>query len=114
MGKSLQDLIDALKAADPDRVLPLGFKRPHSYRGYYEDLAFEPAAGVRVGDMLAAARGAVGETFGGWKGGEYVMSEYSTVWLAYRGRCGETVGPFLLALMLGAPPPFDDGTDSWA
>lgn len=60
---TLDELIAALDAADPDLVLPDGFTNPHSYRGYYEQLAFEPAQDVRVADMLADAREALGTTY---------------------------------------------------
>lgn len=48
----LGDLIDRLKAEDPNKGVPLGFKNPHSYRGYYDCLAFEPAENVTVASML--------------------------------------------------------------
>ncbi len=104
---TLKHLIERLSHEDPKRVVPLGFRHPHSYRGYYEDLAFEPAENVTVGEMLTAARSASGATFQGWKGGDYEMNEWTTVWLAKRGATGETLGPILLDLMLasreGAP-----------
>ena len=54
----LQELIDALETYDPSIVVREGFAEPHSYRGYYEQLAFEPAYGVTIGSMLSAARSA--------------------------------------------------------
>ncbi|MFC9490722.1 hypothetical protein ACFTZM_32240, partial [Streptomyces hydrogenans] len=63
----LGELITALEAADPDLVLPDGFTHPHSYRGYYHELAFEPAHNATVGEMLADARSALGTTYTGWK-----------------------------------------------
>lgn len=101
---TLKAVIERLeKEKDPERVVPLGFARPHSYRGYYEDLAFEPAENVTVRSMLEAARSAIGQTFGGWKGGDYTMDEWTTVWLASPGDTGETLGPVLLDLMLREP-----------
>jgi hypothetical protein len=99
----LGELIAALEAAAPDTIVPVGFGKPHSYRGSYEDLAFEPVANVRVADMLAAARSALGETFEGYKGGDNTMNAYSDVWLAYYGHTGESIGPVLLSYMLGNP-----------
>jgi len=98
---TLKELIETLEKADPNKVVPLGFRRPHSYRGYYTDLAFAPAKNITVGEMLACAQSALGKTFDGYKGGEYTMSEYTTVWLAEWGCCGEGIGPVLLAYMLG-------------
>lgn len=100
----LGELIDALKAVvdqNPDAVVPDGFCNPHSYRGYYEQLAFEPAQNVRVRDMLLDAEHALGSTFQGWKGGDYTMDEHTDCWLAHRGDSdGEMLGPLLLRLML--------------
>lgn len=98
---TLGELIETLAAEDPARVLPLGFNNPHSYRGYYTDLAFETASNISVGDMLTAARSALGATYQGHKGGDFTMNEYTDVWLSERGTAsGETIGITLLRLML--------------
>ena len=98
---SLGEIITRLKQADPEQVLPIGFAAPHSYRGYYEELAFEVRRNVTVGEMLAAAESALGTTFQGWKGGDYTMREYSSAWLVREeGYCGESLGAVLLELML--------------
>jgi len=108
---SLENLLELLRAADPRKVCPLGFRNPHSYRGYYEDLAFEPAENVTVAEMTAAAESAVGATYEGYKGGSYTMGGYTTVWLAKYGETGETLGPQFVRLILeravspGSPPP---------
>ena len=107
---SLGNLLELLRAEDPRKVCPLGFAGAHSYRGYYEDLSFEPAENVTVAQMLAHAESALGHTFEGYKGGDYKMGDYSTVWLAKYGETGETLGPTLVRLMLergrvpGGPP----------
>lgn len=100
---TLGELISALEAADPAAALPLGFSSPHSYRGDYMDLAFEPTANVTVGAMLADARAALGNTYQGHKGGDYTMGAYTACWLAENGSGdGETIGPILLTLLLAA------------
>ena len=81
----LKDLIDALAAADQEHVAPLGFGEPNSFRGDYEDVAFEPASNVTVGAMLAHAKSALGSTFYGYKGGKYTMGEYTECWIAEYG-----------------------------
>jgi len=97
----LGELIKRLEMENQIRVLPIGFKRPHSYRGHYADLAFERAENVTIGEMLTLAKSALGETFTGYKGGHYVMKEYTDVWLAEYGQGdGETIGPLLLDYML--------------
>lgn len=99
----LEDLIKMLEAEDPRKVVPYGFTNPHSYRGYYMDLAFEPASNVTVADMLEDARSALGTTYTGYKGGEFTMTEYSDCWLSEEGRSGgETIGPLLMELILRA------------
>lgn len=98
---TLGELIAALEKEDPTLVVPHGFLRPHSYRGFYHHLAFEPEENVSIGDMLAAARGALGETFQGWKGGDYQMDEGAPVWIAVEGDAnGDTIGKILLSYMI--------------
>jgi len=86
---TLGALIETLESLPQDAVIPDGFARPHSYRGVYEELAFEPQANTVVRDMLAEARGALGQVFDGWKGGEYKMYEWTPVHLANRGDTSE-------------------------
>lgn len=97
----LSELIAALEKADPEQIVPLGFADPHSYRGYYDQVAFSPRRPISVKEMLAAAKEALGSTYEGYKGGEYTMKEHTECWLAYYGECGESIGPVLLAYMLG-------------
>jgi hypothetical protein len=98
---TLGELINALEDHDPAKIVPTGFNSPHSYRGCYEDLAFEPAANATVGDMLADARAALGTTYEGWKGGQFTMRDYTDCWLSQKGDAsGESIGPTLLRLML--------------
>jgi hypothetical protein len=98
---TLIELIEYLQDFDPEHPVKLGFNNPHSYRGYYGDVAFEPVEDTTVGAMLAAAKRALGATFQGWKGGDYVMQEHTDCWLARKGKCGESIGPILLDFMTG-------------
>jgi hypothetical protein len=102
---ALGELIDRLRQEpDPLRQVRIGFRHPHSYRGYYMDLAFERAENVTVGEMLAAAESALDATFQGWKGGDYTMSGYTDTWLVEREGCvGETIGAILLDFLLQDP-----------
>jgi hypothetical protein len=101
---TLGELITALEAADPTRTVRHGFTHPHSYRGDYMDLAFDPDTDVTVADMLADARSALGTTYQGWKGGDFTMSEHTWCWLSEEGDAsGETISALLLELMLAAP-----------
>jgi hypothetical protein len=109
---TLDELISALAAEDPCRILPLGFSHPHSYRGIYSDVAFEPTRDVTVGQMLADARSAVGTTYQGWKGGDSTMDGYTDVWLSEEGSASdEQLGPILLTLLLAAGQ-LDAGTQA--
>lgn len=98
---TLSEIIGFLEEQPPEKVVPVGFEGPHSYRGYYQDLAFEPACGITVGEMLNAARSALGKTYCGYKGGEYTVDGYTTCWIAEYGCCGESVGQLLLEYMCG-------------
>jgi hypothetical protein len=101
---NLGELIARLETADPNQVVKHGFLNPHSYRGDYMDLAFEPAEDITVGEMLAAARSAVGATFQGWKGGDFVMHSDTWCWLSQQGDAsGETISALLLELILAEP-----------
>lgn len=81
----LKDLIAWLEKQPQDAVVINGFGSPHSYRGYYEDLAFAPVSVTTIGEMLSSATGAVGQVFHGWKGGEYYMNRDTLCWIAYDG-----------------------------
>jgi len=98
---TLGEIIEFLEQQPPEKVVPVGFCNPHSYRGVYEYLAFEPTCGTTVGEMLDEARSALGKTYSGYKGGEYTMDGYTDCWLAEYGCCGETIGPLLLGYMCG-------------
>jgi hypothetical protein len=101
---SLGNLIARLEREDPARVLPIGFAEPHSFRGYYDQVAFEPRRNISIGDMLAAARSALGATYEGYKGGEYTMHDYTECWVSNYGQSSDNlIGPLLLELLLAQP-----------
>ncbi|MFC8723688.1 hypothetical protein, partial [Streptomyces bacillaris] len=100
---TLDELINALYEQDRALVLPRGFNTPHSYRGFYDEIAFEPTENVTVGEMLADALSARGETYTGYKGGEYTMTRHTPCWLALQGSSGgEEITSELLADMIAA------------
>jgi len=101
----LGELITRLTQEDPAKVVARGFDSPHSYRGYYDELAFEPAESITVGAMLKAAMSAAGATFQGYKGGDFRMNAKTRVWLAEWGNVGEEIEPEMLDAMLAAPAP---------
>jgi hypothetical protein len=98
---SLGEIIERLEKEDPDRVLKIGWGEPASYRGYYEDVAFEPANDVTIGSMLENAESALGQTFSGYKGGDFKMHEHTECWIAEYGRSnGAQISDLLLDFML--------------
>lgn len=100
----LGHIIDRLRAVHPAKVCRIGFHRPHSYRGDYSDLAFEPAEAITVAEMLKAAKSAEEATYEGYKGGEYTMDEHSRCWLSRYGHGGgEVIGPVMMSLILDEP-----------
>lgn len=102
---TLGKLVEILKKHDPTKRVKYGFTYPHSYRGYYECVAFEPADNICVGGMLESAKGALGMTFVGWKGGDFPMDGDTTVFIAFEGSCGDRLEPMLLRLMLELESP---------
>lgn len=98
---TLGGLIDALAQLPPDRAIA-GLCEPHSYRGYYCDVAFEPSDEARsVADVLAEARGCMGEIFIGYKGGDYTMGRNTPVWISLYGMAS---GMRLMGLDVEADP----------
>lgn len=91
LGKMIARLEDLPSDAKIDLV------EPCSYRGYYEDLAFQLASkfwrGEReassAAELLEVAKRCMGKTYQGYKGGDYVMGETTPVWVAEYGSCGE-------------------------
>lgn len=63
-----------------------------SYRGYYEDLALEPSESpIDVSGFLSVLEAALGETFMGYKGGDFVMDEDTPLWVAEYGTTGRAI-----------------------
>lgn len=85
----LKDLISYLEFKDENAIAVNGFGAPHSYRGWYEQIAFEPVEQTTAGDMLVCAREALGKTFTGWKGGDFYMDGNSFVNIAFQNDCGQ-------------------------
>jgi len=65
---------DKLSNFQPTMVCNFGFKNPHSWRGIYMDVAFEPATNITVDEMLTAIDEACSRAFTGYKGGEFYFN----------------------------------------
>lgn len=83
----LGGLLDRLREADPEALVYL--ERPHSYRGYYADLALEPAARpIRVWELINQLSDVIDTELTGYKGGEFLMEADTPVWIAAYGNTG--------------------------
>lgn len=80
---TIQDCIAALETLDPERALPFPVY-VCSWRGIYAELALvcaENRGAVTVAGLIANLRSAIGQTFQGYKGGDYEMNEWTYVHL---------------------------------
>jgi hypothetical protein len=89
---TLGELIKQLEKQDQGRYVKRGFGQPHSYRGYYNEVAFEHASDISVASMLEHARSAIGPMFEGYKGGEYHYTPETQCWLAEYGCTDDSEG----------------------
>lgn len=86
---TLGKLIVELEKMPTETTLP-NLADPHSYRGYYEDLAFELWDGTTTaGELLDVCKDAMYQRFTGYKGGEFTMHNDTPLWVADYGCCGE-------------------------
>lgn len=87
----LGELLEFLKDVSPTRLIKFDNgdspSRPHSYRGYYEQLAFERnVVPMTVGGFLEMCQTKVlGKTFEGYKGGKYTMAAETPLWCSDYG-----------------------------
>jgi hypothetical protein len=93
---NLGEVIEKLKQCNPDKpVLIDTGEKPRSfqsYRGYYSDLAIdfdEEEKETTVAELLQMAEAANGETFTGYKGGDFTMSRSTPVWVSEYGTTGK-------------------------
>ena len=99
---TLGELIERLEMEDSNTRINIGLGNPHSYRGIFEDLAFELVEDVTIGEMLQSARSAINNTYTGWHGGDYTMTEETWVHLAEFGESGTPISNILIELLLNS------------
>lgn len=88
---TLGNLIEVLEAMPPDAHV-IGLCEPHSYRGYYTDLAFKQGTSGTTAAVLAKqCRACMGKVFQGYKGGDFVMGALTPLFLANYGECGQRI-----------------------
>ena len=78
-----------LEMTDTSFVFSQGFDTPHSYRGYYTELAFQPAEDIKLHDIIKSLDRAYIEVFEGYKGGDYKYNMTTACHLAWIGNCTE-------------------------
>jgi len=94
--RSLGEVILLLEAQPKGNIVKLDFTDEiptslDSYRGYYEDLSLDyspNAQPMTVKRLLKQFKDADGETFQGYKGGDFTMHRRTLVWVAEYGDCG--------------------------
>jgi hypothetical protein len=99
-GISLGELIAKLKKLSPSANIQFDFGSASvgildSYRGYYDQLAlgYDGSYGSTlktVGEVLLDCESAIGKTFTGWKGGDYVMDSSTSIFIANSGCTSDT------------------------
>lgn len=86
---TLRNLINKLKQMPAHAQVP-NLSNPHSYRGYYDDLAFELEAGTTTAfELRCICEKVRGTHLTGYKGGEFFMSDATPVWIAVHSFEGE-------------------------
>lgn len=106
---TLGEIIAELKKQNPDDDVEFDFvwfypKGIHSFRGYYDQLAigYEKAGDrPKVKDLLALYRASVGKVFEGYKGGGYLMTEDTAVWVGDTDETADTIIVGVVALNTG-------------
>jgi hypothetical protein len=82
--------------SDPRVYFDFAHLRPTalaSWRGSYDELALgfeEDGESRTLGEFIEMLKCADGETYTGYKGGEFVMSRHTPVWVANYGNSGDT------------------------
>lgn len=93
----LGDIIKELEKAPLEADLIFDFPERYpsgidSWRGVYAQLSiWHSSTKVTVGEFLPILKKAVGKTFQGYKGGDYIMDEGTLVHVANWGRSDSTV-----------------------
>lgn len=86
---TLGKMLSVLSKMPPDALVD-EIVYPHSYRGYYDDLAFERRGGkIAALEALKLCQSAMGKVFRGYKGGDFMMGELTPVWIAVCGNTGQ-------------------------
>jgi len=85
------ELLDYLHAKPATATVPFTLSDPHCDRGDYANLAFcKEDVPSTVADLIAVIEAAKGQTFEGYKGGDFRMSDWTDVYIGDSSYdCGE-------------------------
>lgn len=81
---------------DPEVKFDFEYLRPtglSSWRGSYDELAIEfsgEGEWIKASQFIAMLKEAVGKTYTGYKGGDFVMGKSTPMWVANYGNSGNT------------------------
>jgi hypothetical protein len=96
---TITEIINELRKIPSGTIIKHGFSNPDSYRGSYDCLGLEPVENVKVEDMITCLESAIGNTFEGYKGGDFTMYEDTECYMAEYGCCGEEINSFYVNLI---------------
>jgi len=97
---TLGDTIDLLSQFEETMIVRFDYigeegenspNNPHSYRGYYSDLALEPGPDRTVKQVVYDLKLSLNKEFTGYKGGEFLMEKNTPLWVAHYGDCGRAI-----------------------
>ena len=84
---NLGELITKLENLPPETLVWPGLGEAHSYRGFYDQISFEPEGSMPASEALIKAKAEIGSTHTGWGGGEFYYDESTPVNFAEMGCC---------------------------
>ena len=87
---TLGNMIEILRDQPKDRLVRVSGTlypcKARSYRGYYSDLAFEITSDrITCEEFLKECDSALGKTFEGFKGGDFIMGKDTPLWISEYG-----------------------------
>lgn len=97
---TLGKLIEILKNYPEKNVIFDNMKypsKPHSYRGYYSDLAFEESNRIISSkEFIEVLEECIDKNFEGYKGSDFKMNKDTPLWKAEYGDFGESIIDFYI------------------
>ena len=67
------------KCKNKNRVIKKGLGNPDSWRGSYDELAFDIVENITIQEMIDCAKDCIGKKFRGYKGGDYIFDESTRI-----------------------------------